>query len=95
MAPKPLNFRLSIPSEFRDTWDSFSNKAKKDGISPAELLRNLIGEHLENYEEESDEESSEHDEDFDEIQKCISDFDADVAIFDALSKFHSADENCA
>ena len=66
MAPKPLNFRLSIPSEFRDTWDSFSNKAKKDGISPAELLRNLIGEHLENYEEESDEESSEEDENFDE-----------------------------
>ena len=36
-----------------------------------------------------------NDEDFDEIQKCISDFDADVAIFDPLSKFHSADENSA
>ena len=36
-----------------------------------------------------------NDEDFDEIQKCISDFDADVAIFDPLSKFHSVEENSA
>jgi len=36
-----------------------------------------------------------NDEDFDEIQKRISDCDADVAIFDPLSKFHSAEENSA
>ena len=36
-----------------------------------------------------------NDEDFDEIQKRISDCDADVAIFDPLSKFHSVEENSA
>jgi len=64
--PKQLNFRLSIPSEFRDNWDLFTNKAKEAGISPAELLRNLIGEHIENYDEEAENSSSDYDEDFDE-----------------------------
>ncbi|MDE0741311.1 MAG: hypothetical protein OSB59_01800 [Candidatus Poseidoniia archaeon] len=52
MPPKKLNFRMSIPSEFRDQWTFFGSRAKIEGITTAELLQDLIDEYLEEYKDE-------------------------------------------
>jgi len=49
VAPKKLNFRMSIPSEFRDDWDFFNERSKIEGITTAELLRDLIEEYVEEF----------------------------------------------
>ena len=52
MPPKKLNFRMSIPSDFKADWDFFNSRSKIEGMTPAELLRDLIEEYLEEFEEE-------------------------------------------
>ena len=60
--PKNLNFRMSIPAEFRDTWSFFNKRAKLEGDTPAELLRDLVEEYLEEYENERSQAEEELDE---------------------------------
>ena len=43
---------MSIPSDFRDDWNFFNSRSKIEGMTPAELLRDLIEEYLEEFEEE-------------------------------------------
>ena len=43
---------MSIPPEFRDDWNFFGSRAKIEGITTAELLRDLIEEYLEVFNEE-------------------------------------------
>ena len=43
---------MSIPSEFRDDWDFFNERSKIEGITTAELLRDLIEEYVEEFESE-------------------------------------------
>ena len=43
---------MSIPSEFRGDWNYFNSRAKVEGMTPAELLRDLVEEYLEEYQEE-------------------------------------------
>jgi hypothetical protein len=43
---------MSIPSDFRDDWIFFGSRAKIEGITTAELLRDLIEEYLEEFNEE-------------------------------------------
>ena len=50
--PPKLNFRMSIPSDFRDDWSFFNDRAKIEGMTPAELLQDLIEEYLSEYKEE-------------------------------------------
>ena len=52
MPPKKLNFRMSIPSDFKADWDFFNSRSKIEGMTPAELLRDLIEEYLEEFEAE-------------------------------------------
>ena len=47
-----MNFRMSIPPEFMDNWVFFNKRAKLEGDTPAELLRDLVEEYLEEYENE-------------------------------------------
>ena len=53
MAPKRLNFRMSIPDDFRKDWDFFNKRTKIEAMTPAELIRDLIEEYLEEFEEEA------------------------------------------
>ena len=62
MPPKKLNFRMSIPSDFRDDWNFFNSRSKVEGMTPAELLRDLIEEFLEEFEEERSQAEEEMDE---------------------------------
>ena len=43
---------MSIPPEFRDSWSFFNSRSKVEGVTPAELLKDLIEEYLEEFEEE-------------------------------------------
>ena len=43
---------MSIPSDFRDDWDFFNSRSKIEGITSAELIRDLIEDYLEEFEEE-------------------------------------------
>jgi len=43
---------MSIPSDFRDDWDFFNSRSKIEGMTSAELIRDLIEEYLEEFEEE-------------------------------------------
>ena len=52
MPPKKLNFRMSIPPDFKADWDFFNSRSKIEGMTPAELLRDLIEEYLEGFEAE-------------------------------------------
>ena len=52
MAPKRLNFRMRIPSDFRKDWDLFNKRCKIEGMTPANLLQDLIEEYLEEFREE-------------------------------------------
>ncbi len=44
---------MSIPDDFRKDWDLFNSRTKVEGMTPAELLRDLIGEYLEEFQEEA------------------------------------------
>ncbi len=43
---------MSIPPDFRDDWNFFGSRAKLEGVTTAELLRDLIEEYLEEFHEE-------------------------------------------
>ena len=43
---------MRIPSDFRGDWDFFNSRSKVEGMTPAELVRDLIEEYLEAYQEE-------------------------------------------
>ncbi len=43
---------MSIPSDFKADWDFFNSRSKIEGMKPAELLRDLIEEYLEEFEGE-------------------------------------------
>ena len=43
---------MSIPSDFEADWDFFNSRSKIEGMTPAELLRDLIEEYLEEFEAE-------------------------------------------
>ena len=43
---------MSIPSDFKADWDFFNSRSKIEGMTPAELLRDLIEEYLEGFEAE-------------------------------------------
>jgi len=62
VAPKKLNFKMSIPPEFMDNWKFFNQRAKLEGDTPAELLRDLVEEYLEEYESERSQAEEELDE---------------------------------
>lgn len=47
-----MNFRMSIPPDYMSSWAFFNSRSKIEGMTPAELLRDLIDEYLEEYEEE-------------------------------------------
>jgi len=51
--PKNLNFRMSIPSDFRKDWNLLNKRSKIEGMTPAELIRDLIEEYLEEFQEEA------------------------------------------
>ena len=51
--PKNLNFRMSIPNDFRKDWDFLNKRSKIEGMTPAELIRDLIEEYLEEFQEEA------------------------------------------
>ena len=61
VAPKRLNFRMSIPDDFRKDWNLFNSRTKVEGMTPAELLRDLIEEYLEEFQEEAAKASKELD----------------------------------
>ena len=52
MAPKNLNFRMTIPEEFRNKWALFNNRAKVEEVTTAELLKDLIEDYLEEFGDE-------------------------------------------
>ena len=52
VAPKRLNFRMSIPSDFRKDWALFNKRCKVEGMTPANLLQDLIEEYLDEFREE-------------------------------------------
>ena len=52
VASKRLNFRMSIPSDFRKDWNLFNKRCKIEGMTPANLLQDLIEEYLEEFREE-------------------------------------------
>ena len=60
--PKRLNFRMSIPSDFRKDWDLFNKRCKVEGMTPANLLQDLIEEYLEEFREELEKAEGELDE---------------------------------
>ena len=62
VAPKCLNFRMSIPSDFRKDWTLFNKRCKVEGMTPANLLQDLIEEYLEEFREEMEKAESELDE---------------------------------
>ena len=62
MAPKRLNFRMSIPVDFRKDWDLFNKRCKVEGMTPADLLQDLIEEYLDEFREEMEKAVEELDE---------------------------------
>ena len=53
---------MSIPSDFKADWDFFNSRSKIEGMTPAELLRDLIEEYLEEFETERAQAEEEMDE---------------------------------
>jgi hypothetical protein len=43
---------MSIPSDFRKDWDLFNKRCKIEGMTPANLLQDLIEEYLDEFREE-------------------------------------------
>ena len=62
MAPKRLNFRMSIPADFRKDWDLFNKRCKIEGMTPADLLQDLIEEYLDEFRGEMEKAAEELDE---------------------------------
>ena len=62
MAPKRLNFRMSIPDDFRKDWNLFNKRCKIEGMTPADLLQDLIEEYLDEFREEMEKAAEELDE---------------------------------
>jgi len=62
VAPKRLNFRMSIPSDFRKDWGLFNKRCKVEGMTPADLLQDLIEEYLDEFREEMEKAAGELDE---------------------------------
>ena len=62
MAPKRLNFRMSIPDDFRKDWNLFNKRCKVEGMTPADLLQDLIEEYLDEFREEMEKAAEELDE---------------------------------
>ena len=62
VAPKRLNFRMSIPSDFRSDWDLFNKRCKIEGMTPANLLQDLINDYLAEFREELEKAEGELDE---------------------------------
>ena len=62
VAPKRLNFRMSIPTDFRKDWDLFNKRCKIEGMSPVDLLQDLIEEYLKEFREEMENAKDELDE---------------------------------
>ena len=60
--PPKLTFRMRIPSDYKSSWDFFNSRAKIEGLTPAELLRDIIDDYLEGFEEERREAEEELDE---------------------------------
>ena len=56
MAPDRVTFRFPIDSQFRVDWDDFRQRAKDAGKTTAQLLQELVMEHLDDeaHGEESD-----------------------------------------
>ena len=56
MAPNRITFRFPIDSQFRVDWDDFRQNAKDAGKTTAQLLQELVMEHLDDeaHGEESD-----------------------------------------
>ena len=44
---------MSIPNDFRKDWDFLNKRSKIEGMTPAELIRDLIEEYLEEFQEEA------------------------------------------
>ena len=53
---------MSIPPDFKADWDFFNSRSKIEGMTPAELLRDLIEEYLEEFEAERAQAEEEMDE---------------------------------
>ena len=52
MAPKRLSFSMMIPSDFHEDWDLFNRRCKIEGMTPSELLFDLVTDYLDDYREE-------------------------------------------
>ena len=52
VAPKRLSFRMMIPSDFHEDWDLFNRRCKIEGMTPSELLFDLVTDYLDDYREE-------------------------------------------
>ena len=61
VAPKRLNFRMSIPSDFRKDWGLFNKRCNIEGMTPADLLQDLIEEYLDEFREEMEKAADELD----------------------------------
>ena len=53
---------MSIPADFRKDWDLFNKRCKVEGMTPADLLQDLIEEYLDEFREEMEKAAEELDE---------------------------------
>ncbi len=53
---------MSIPNDFRKDWDLFNKRCKVEGMTPANLLQDLIEEYLDEFREEMEKAAEELDE---------------------------------
>ena len=53
---------MSIPADFRKDWDLFNKRCKIEGMTPADLLHDLIEEYLDEFREEMEKAAEELDE---------------------------------
>ena len=53
---------MSIPADFRKDWDLFNKRCKIEGMTPADLLQDLIEEYLDEFREEMGKAAEELDE---------------------------------
>ena len=53
---------MSIPADFRKDWDLFNKRCKVEGMTPADLLQDLIEEYLDEFREEMGKAAEELDE---------------------------------
>tara|TARA_B100000029_G_scaffold98918_1_gene89141 strand:+ start:118 stop:597 length:480 start_codon:yes stop_codon:yes gene_type:complete len=53
---------MSIPDDFRKDWDLFNKRSKVEGMTPADLLQDLVEEYLDEFREEMEKAAEELDE---------------------------------